>query len=118
MLYPAKTLPMRFIVSVLITFLLYSSFHPATAQSCESTVVIVLTNIQGGFFTGQKVTLIARSDSSIYTQTSSERGEATFSLPCSELFDISISNYAKKPSIESPKENGMIKQSFTYAPDM
>jgi hypothetical protein len=87
------------------------------AAQCESGIIIKLQNNRGGFFAGQKVTLTSKADGKTFIQTSNERGEASFTVSCNEMFTIGISNYTKTPEIES-SDGGRITQNFSYAPDM
>ena len=104
---------MRTVIFILLTAIV----APVWAQDCESTVVLRLQNINGGFFKGQKVTLTSKVDGKAYSQLSNDKGEATLNVPCSEMFELSIPNYTKKVEVESPK-NGMTRQTLSYPADM
>lgn len=101
----------------MIAFVL--SAQTLLAQDCESKVTIKLNNIKGGFYANQVVTLKSRSDGKQYQQTSNTSGEAAFTLPCDQKFDISIPNYTLKNEIMSPKTAGSSAfRNFSYEPDM
>jgi hypothetical protein len=61
-----------------------------SSTACESTIIIRLENNRGGFFSGQKVSLISRADKSVYSAVSNASGEAILSVPCLEMFDVII----------------------------
>jgi hypothetical protein len=88
-----------------------------TSTACESTIVIKLENNRGGFFSGQKVSLISRADKSVYSAVSNASGEAVLSVPCLEMFDVIISNYTKKMEVEA-NEGGRATYTLSYAFDM
>jgi hypothetical protein len=109
---------MRFVSPALATLLLIIVSNIYGYVPCESIIVIKLENNRGGFFQGQKVTLTSKADgSTTFTQSSNDRGEAIFTVPCGELFNLTISNYTKTVEIES-SNGGKITQNFAYAPDM
>lgn len=102
---------------ILISFLFL--LLDARSQECNSSVTIKLVNRNGGFYSGQKITLTNKADGKTYIANSDNSGEANLMVPCGALFEITISNFAKKKEIQSPKvESGTTKQSFTYEPDM
>jgi hypothetical protein len=86
-------------------------------QGCQTTVVVRLENIKGGFFEGQDVTLTSRADGKVYSGKSAANGEAVVSVPCNEVFDLAISNYTKKEVVES-SNLGRTKHTFSYPHDM
>jgi hypothetical protein len=89
----------------------------AFAQDCRSIVVIRLENISGGVFQGRNVTLTSRADGRSFTELSAENGEATLTVPCNELFDLTIDNYTRKEVVES-SHLGKRKHTFSYPFDM
>jgi hypothetical protein len=104
-----------------VTFLLALSLLLIAAysrgQGCQTTVVVRLENIKGGFFAGQEVTLTSRADGKSYTGKSAVNGEAVVNVPCNEIFDLTISNYTKKEVVES-SNLGRTKHTFSYPHDM
>ena len=110
---------MKQIIRNIITISFLLLLFEARSQECQSTVIIKLNNTNGGNYSGQKITLKNKADGKAFTATSDEAGEATLSVPCGTLFEITISNYAKKKEIQSPaRESGLAKQTFTYEPNM
>lgn len=106
----------RFRLLLIVT---YSCFAVLTARSqdCTSTIAIKLNNIDGGFYVGQKVSLISKTDGSIFDQISNSSGEVTFVLPCNTVFEVRISNYTNKVEVQT-RSGGMLKKSFTYSSKM
>src|SRR5262245_24591947 len=107
---------MRLKRSILICALGFQSFF-VLAQDCNSIVLIRLVNSKGGFFSDQKIIFISRVDGKTYEQRSDDRGEAAFTVPCHEMFDLTISNYPKKIEVESPQQ-GKDTRTFSYSPGM
>lgn len=107
----------RIIRLILILFLALKLPPSTRAQDCQSLVVIRLENIKGGVFQGQKVTLTSRVDGQSYSGDSDARGEAAITVPCNELFDLTIANYTRKEIVES-SAIGKRKHTFSYPHDM
>jgi len=89
------------------------------AQDCESSITIVLKNMNGGFYKGQKVTLTAKAGGASFEVISDAKGEATFSLPCNTIYNLTASNYTKTKEVQLPDfAGGHSMRTLTYEPDM
>lgn len=88
-------------------------------QTCTSQVIIQLSNIRGGIYANQPVTLKNKATGKEYKQTSNASGLVTFEVPCGQTFDVSIANYARKNEMKSPEDEGSYaKRNFSYEPNM
>jgi hypothetical protein len=108
--------PRLFSIAAILCSILFTVQH-IHAQDCEATVTIKLENIKGGLYPGRKVTLISHVDGKTWVQAANEKGEATFTVLCGEMFDVKIANYTRKAEIESSK-GGITKHTFTYESNM
>lgn len=89
------------------------------AQNCESSLIFKLVNTSGGFHVNQVVKLTSLADNKVYTASTNEKGEAGFTVPCDQNFDVDIANYPSKKEAKSPVNAGSKStMSYTYAPDM
>lgn len=89
------------------------------AQDCISLVNIKLRNVKGGFYSNQLVTLTGRADGKTFSENTNVSGEVNLSVPCDQIFDITIANYPRKKEILSAKsEGGKVSRSFSYEPDV
>ncbi|HYG01181.1 MAG TPA: hypothetical protein VD927_01995 [Chryseosolibacter sp.] len=104
---------------VLSAALLFVTAYPfdAIAQECQSSISVKLENIRGGVYAGKEVILKSRVDGTTFSTKTGSDGIAELTVPCNELFDVSISNYTRKVEIISPM-SGKITQTLSYAPDM
>jgi hypothetical protein len=101
----------------LAIFVIVIVHQKSTGQACESVIGIQLINIDGGYFSNQKVVLSSKEDGTSFNQKSDNKGNVIFKVNCSTLYLVSISNYAEKYEILSP-ENGKINQSLSYEANM
>ena len=106
----------RFTHLLLVIFLISYSVG-TVAQECESSVSIRLENVRGGIYSEKDVIFKSRVDGKIFSGKTGSSGTAELTVPCNELFDVSISNYPRKVEIISPM-SGKITQTLSYAPDM
>ncbi|MFZ6009590.1 MAG: hypothetical protein ACOYXT_04520, partial [Bacteroidota bacterium] len=93
-------MPSNAIISLLISLATLTA-SSTSAQHGQSTVVIQLENNKGGYYAGQKVSLISKVDGKIYSGATDVKGEVSLDVPCHELFDLAVPNYTKKTEIES-----------------
>ncbi len=93
------------------------AYSSTTHAQCESSIIVILENVRGGFHPGQTITLTSKVDGKKLTQVSNERGEGRISVPCNELFDLTVSNYTKTVPVES-SNGGIIRQKLSYDKDM
>ncbi len=102
--------------SFFITSFLFTG--ACVAQECTSSLVIQLKNVKGGFFSNQTVTATSRAEGKVFSAKTNGSGEATLSVPCDQLFDVTISNYPRTKEVMSTKsDGGKMNRSFTYEPD-
>ncbi len=99
-----------FVLSLFISF-------PVKSQECSYTIKIILKNINGGVFAGQKVILSDKSDGTLYEQISDQSGTAELSVPCNSSFELSVSNYTRSRQIQS-YSGGAVTQTLSYEADM
>lgn len=90
---------------------------PIASRACDSVIIFRLENNRGGVYANQKVQLISRADGKVYAAISNASGDATLTVPCLEMFDVTIGNYTKRVEVEA-KENGRSTYTLSYAPDM
>ncbi len=89
------------------------------AQNCTSTVTMNLKSTQGGYHSGQTVTLTSFSDSKKYTVKSDTQGNAIFELPCDQQFDVNISNYPYEGRLKtSSQANSKATKNYQYPPNL
>lgn len=94
-------------------------FNTSIAQACTSEMVLKLNNNRGGVFANQTVTLTSLSDQKVYTVKSNAKGEALFTLPCDQRFDVAISNYPQKGEAKSSSyEGSRSTKNYTYGANM
>ncbi|MEI6124106.1 MAG: hypothetical protein WCQ95_10830 [Bacteroidota bacterium] len=104
--------------TIILIILMFTSFV-ARAQDCESSVTIVLKNIDGGIYQGQKVTLTPKAGGVAVVATSNAKGEADFTLPCNIIYSITVTNFAGSKEVQSPEfEGGRSIRTLAYEPDM
>jgi hypothetical protein len=86
---------------------------------CESSVTIILKNMNGGFYQGQTVKLTLKSRGEVLEMISDEKGEVTFTLPCNTIYNLTISNYTETVEIKSPEHaRSRSVRTLSYPPDM
>lgn len=89
------------------------------SQSCNTQMTFNLVNLKGGFYTNQSVILKSKMTGTEYHEKTDGSGTVVFNLPCDEVFEVNITNYAQKFDIPSPKRNGSRStQTISYEPDM
>lgn len=98
-----------------ILIILFSAI--AKSQDCSTTITIKLNNINGGYHIGQKVTLTSKSDGKKYEQNSNNIGEVTLIVPCNEIYELTIPNYANRIEMQS-HNGGTMKKTLTYSATM
>jgi len=91
----------------------------AIAQECSNFFTIKLQNIRGGVFALQLVTMKSVTSGKEFTQKSDSKGEAIFTLPCKEVFELTVSNYVGKLKIETYEFAGArMSKTLSYEPNM
>lgn len=108
---------MKFIFSLLGVFFLFNL--SLFSQDCTSQIKLVLENIDGGFHSGKQVILTNKRDGSTHKVTSNARGEAVFTLPCREQFDVKIEGYTRSAQVSSSEYDGaLMTRTFGYSGNM
>jgi hypothetical protein len=94
-------------------------FINVQSLDCESSVTIILKNMNGGFYQGQTVKLTSKSGGEVLEMISDEKGEVTFTLPCNTIYNLTISNYTETVEIKSPEHaRSRSVRTLSYPPDM
>ena len=100
----------KLLVAFPMLFLLHAFCY---AQDCESTLEIQLKNLEGGYYSGQKISLVSETDGTTYSHKTNAFGKANFVLPCETKFKVTIQNYPDFKSIES-SSGGTASEILTY----
>lgn len=104
-------------LTVLITII--SSFTQILfSQDCKLDLTITLKNIDGGFHTNQKVKLTSISTSKTFSNKSNSDGNVKFNLPCSDTYQVTITNYTRQKEIKVGNKSGQMSRVFSYPENM
>ncbi len=112
--------PLRKLITLFLLITSFFACNLAFAQDCLSSISITLKDINtGGYHVGQTVTLRSKADGKTYTAISDNAGLAVLKVPCSVVYEITVSNHTETKEMSAPSSaSGRAMRTLTYPADM
>ena len=104
----------------LVPLFVFCFINVSKSQSieCKSKIMINLGQISGVPYQGIKVNLKDKHSLKNLESITDKSGNVEFEVPCSKNYILTATNYAIEKEIVSMEEDGILRYSFNYEPEM